>query len=153
MVACLAVSLISCNNKKMEISETSRNQTEQEVQQAFKSLVASAEAIDIKGYFEHFDTEKFVGLNADGTNWNSIEEFSVLIEPWFNAMQRSEYLKFTNVQVSVIDSNTAVLVNEFEQRVLLKDGTYINSAGGGTQVWSKASGKWLLVSVSASSKS
>ncbi len=61
-------------------------------------------------------------------------------------------LKFPNVNVSVIDDNTAILVNEFTQTVLLRNGTTYTASGGGTQVWSKRSGQWKLVSVSASNK-
>lgn len=54
--------------------------------------------------------------------------------------------------MSVIDSYTAVLVNEFVQSMTLKDGSIINVSGGGSQVWSKRSGNWKIVSVSASDK-
>ena len=132
--------------------EASFNQIEQEVQQSFKGLAEAVNAIDVKGYFAFFDHEKFVGLNADGTNWNSIEDLERLIYPSFELIQKVESLVFTNVRISVIDANTAILVNEYEQRVLLKSGELVDFAGGGTQVWSKASGRWKLVSVSASVK-
>jgi hypothetical protein len=34
----------------------------------------------------------------------------------------------------------------------LKNGSIINVSGGGSQVWSKQSGNWKIVSISASSK-
>lgn len=36
--------------------------------------------------------------------------------------------------------------------MMLKTGDNVKVSGGGTQVWSSASGKWKLVSVSASDK-
>ena len=151
-IACLAICLISCSSKNMELSEKSRSEIEQEIQQSFDGLVEASKALDVTRYFEFIDAEKFVGLKADGTNWNSIVGLRELIEPGFNSVEKIESLIFTNVRISVIDLNTAILVNEYEQKIILKGGAHYNDAGGGTQVWSKASGKWLLVSISASSK-
>lgn len=148
----LALCVVSCGNNKMELSEQSISKIEKEVQQSFDGLVEAAKSLDTERYFEFIDGEKFVGLNADGTNWNSITDLKKLIEPGFNSIEKVESLIFTNVRISVIDSNTAILVNEYEQKVLLKGGMYFDAAGGGTQVWSKNSGKWLLVSISSSSK-
>lgn len=136
----------------MELSEKSISKITQEVKQSFDGLVEASNALDTTRYFEFIDAEKFVGLNADGTNWNSIVDLKELIESGFNSIEKVESLIFTNVRISVIDLNTAILVNEYEQRVLLKGGAYYDGAGGGTQVWSKTTGKWLLVSISASSK-
>lgn len=121
-----------------------------EVMSAFNRLVLSANSLDSDAYFQHFDEEKFIGLNSDGSNWNSIDELKPLIEGGFNAIEKIDSLEFTNIRISVIDRYTAVLVNEFEQTMTLKVGTVVDLAGGGTQVWSKHSGTWKLVSVSAS---
>ena len=123
-----------------------------EVLASFESLVKASKNLDSALYFDHFDTEKFVGLNSDGTNWNSINDLAPLITNGFEAIERITLLEFTNVKISVIDSYTAVLVNEYTQSIELKSGDVANAAGGGTQVWSKRSGKWKLVSVSASNK-
>lgn len=136
----------------MELSEDSKSEIEQEIRQSFASLVEASKALDTARYFEHFDAEKFVGLNTDGSNWNSFSDLRELIKPSFDSVGNIESLVFTNVRISVIDQNTAVLINEFEQEVRMKDGAHFNDAGGGTQVWSKATGKWLLVSISASSR-
>ena len=123
-----------------------------EVMGAFKSLVDASEKLDSKLYFEHFDKGKFVGLNSDGTNWNSINDLSALITNGFDAIKTIDSLEFTNVNISVIDSYTAILVNEYVQSLTLKSGSDINLSGGGVQVWSKRSGEWKIVSVSASNK-
>lgn len=151
-IAFMVLCLTSCSSKNMKISEYSKSKIEQEIQQSFDGLVEASTALDTARYFEFIDSEKFIGLNADGTNWNSINGLKELIEPGFNAIEKVESLIFTNVRISVIDSNTAILVNEYEQEIQLKDGTHFKSAGGGTQVWSKESGKWLLVSISSSAK-
>lgn len=151
-VALLAALLFSCNGENRELSEDSMREIEQEIRQAFSSLVQASKALDTARYFEHIDTEKFVGLNADGSNWNSFSELRELIEPSFNSVGNIESLVFTNVRISVIDEDTAVLVNEYEQEVSMKDGARFSDAGGGAQVWSKATGRWLLVSISASSR-
>lgn len=128
------------------------SQIEQEVLESFESLVSASNKLDSELYFQHFDAEKFVGLNSDGTNWNSISDLTPLIVNGFGAIETINSLNFTNVKVSVIDSYTAVLVNEFVQSMTLKDGSIINVSGGGSQVWSKRSGDWKIVSVSASDK-
>ncbi len=120
------------------------------MRQAFNELVAAANDLDIERYFASFNHEKFVGLNADGTIWQSVEDLRKVIGPGFASIEKIVSLDFSQVHVSVIDLNTAVLVNEFTQVMELQDGYEVTSQGGGAQVWSKSSGQWQLVSVSAS---
>ena len=135
------------------LTDSTINKIELEIRESFNGLVEAANSLDTRRYFEFFDKEKFAGLSAHGTNWNSIEDFKALINPSFAMVEKIESLEFTNVHISVIDANTAVLVNEYEQSAQLKSGEIVKGAGGGVQVWSKASGNWKLVSVSASNKS
>jgi len=107
---------------------------------------------DIERYFQSFDDSKFIGLSAGGTVWDTIEDLRDVVGPGFEAVDAVESLVFTKVEISVIDPDTAVLVNEFQQISRLKNGTRVESFGGGSQVWSKGTGAWKLVSVSASSK-
>jgi hypothetical protein len=125
---------------------------EKEVLDSFRNLVEASKKLDTKTYFQYFDVEKFIGLNSDGTNWNSFDELTPVINVGFNSIQKVKLIEFPNVKVSVIDANTAILVNEYTQTVLLKNGNTYTASGGGTQVWSKRSGRWKLVSVSASNK-
>ncbi len=127
-------------------------QVEKEVLQSFESLVSASKSLDSDQYFQHFDAEHFIGLNNDGSTWHSIDDLRALIEPGFSAIDKIESLRFTHVKLSVIDKNTVILVNEFEQELVLKDGSNVTVAGGGTQVWSKSGGDWKLVSISASNK-
>lgn len=127
-------------------------QTELEVVAAFEQLVVASKRRDIEAYFELIDEEKFIGLNSDGTNFNNAGALRELVNSGVNAIERINRLDFTNVKVSVIDSNTAILVNEYEQTVTLRSGELVSFSGGGTQVWSKHSGVWKLVSISASNK-
>ncbi|WP_440056913.1 nuclear transport factor 2 family protein (plasmid) [Pseudoalteromonas sp. T1lg65] len=136
----------------MTITEQHKTDIEQQVTTAFQGLVAASKTLNSAQYFEFIDQEKFVGLNADGSNWNSASELKALIDPSFSALEKVESLTFTNVKVSVIDENTAILVNEYQQTVILKDGSPFTAEGGGMQVWSKSSGKWLLVGIGASAK-
>ena len=124
----------------------------QEVLAAFESLVEVSKKLDSNLYFQHFDEEKFVGLNSDGTNWNTVSDLEPIIRNGFNAINKVISLEFTNVNISVIDNYTAVLVNEYVQSIELKNGEAIKLAGGGAQVWSKRSGTWKIVSISASNR-
>ncbi|MEN1727479.1 MAG: nuclear transport factor 2 family protein [Pseudomonadota bacterium] len=126
------------------------DEVETEVQVAFESLVAASRALDMDRYLEHFDREHFVGLNSDGRTWQSLAELEPLVRGGFATTEAVLELHFPTVKISVIDAVTAVLVNEFEQTLLMNDGTTVQIAGGGAQVWSKRSGAWKLVSVSAS---
>lgn len=150
-ICCLiAGGLISgCSPKEQGFDKA---KVELEVRQAFEGLVEGSRSLDLQAYLRFFDRERFVGLNSAGSNWNSFEAFANIVEPGFGALEKIESLTFPNVKVSVIDANTAVLVNEYEETLVLKSGQRLSLAGGGTQVWSKASGEWKLVSVSDSVK-
>jgi hypothetical protein len=123
---------------------------ELEVLEAFNGLAKAAESLDSKRYFEFFDKERFTGLNADGTVWHSFENLQAVISSGFPMIEKSISLEFNNVKVTVVNSVTAILVNEYIQSILLKSGDVVNQSGGGTQVWFKSDGAWKLVSVSAS---
>ncbi len=145
--------MMGCANNNQQLSTAEIQRVETEVRQAFDELVAAANDLDIERYFGFFNHEKFIGLNADGTVWHSVEDLKKLIEPGFSSTVKIESLEFSQVRISVIDSNTAVLVNEFSQVMELQNGYEVTSQGGGAQVWSKSTGQWQLVSVSASNKS
>lgn len=145
----LTLSLIS---QACHSNEPDELTIEKEVIAAFESLVLASRTLDSEKYFKHFSGEKFVGLNSDGSNWNALHELQPMIESGFAAVDKIESLRFTNIKVSVIDANTALLANEYEQTMRLMNGKLISSSGGGLQVWSKHSGHWLLVGVAASNK-
>ena len=62
-------------------------------------------------------------------------------------------LKFRNVKVTVINQSTAILVNEYQQTILLKNGDTVEQSGGGSQAWFKADNAWKLASIAASDAS
>ncbi|WP_196138714.1 nuclear transport factor 2 family protein [Aliikangiella sp. G2MR2-5] len=151
-MVCLLGLLGGCISATGRLSVELQKQIEREVRQSFDALVSASKALESKKYFDLIDAEKFIGLNADGSNWNSVDDLKALIEPGFNMVEKVDSIEFTNVKVSVIDQNTVILVNEYQQSLRLKNGEQYVDAGGGTQVWSKSTGKWLLVSISASSR-
>lgn len=143
--------LLSGCSQPQQLNEKQKQQIKLEIETVFNGLVDAAKALDTQAYFAFFDQHKFVGLNEDGSNWNNFAELAQLITPGFAAVKQINSLTFPNVTISVIDAHTAILVNQFKQNLTLHDGTVIEVAGGGTQVWSNHSGQWKLVSVSASS--
>ena len=151
VVVSLIIICNGCSAIKMESIDKSN--VESEVLDAFKGLVKASESLDSEKYFAYFDKEKFTGLNADGTVWHSIKNLETLINSGFPMIDKSISLEFKNVKVTVIDQTTAILVNEYKQSLLLKNGNLVNQSGGGTQVWFKSKGAWKLVSVSASESS
>jgi ketosteroid isomerase-like protein len=150
---CAILFVTSCsaikNHSPVDVSTKS---LKQEVEKEFQGLAAAIERLDMDAYLSYFDDEKFSGLNADGTNWTSLDALKAVVMPGFAFVEKVESLTFPHVHISVIDNNTVILVNEYEQVMLLKSGSRVSDAGGGTQVWSKSSGQWKLVSVSASAK-
>ena len=48
---------------------------EEVVRSRFQSLARAAESLDHDAYFEHFDTQLFTALNADGTVTHTFESF------------------------------------------------------------------------------
>lgn len=151
VIVLLLIIASGCSTIKMK--SDNNNQIESEVLEAFRGLAKAAEALDSNRYFEFFDKEKFTGLNSDGSVWHSFENLEVLISSGFPMIERSISLEFNKVKVTVINPITAILVNEYEQSILLKSGDVVKQSGGGTQVWSKSNGVWKLVSVSASEAS
>ena len=93
---------------------STRDVVETEVQAAFDSLVAASRALDMERYLEHFDRERFMGLNSDGRTWQSLADLEPLVRGGFSATETVLELNFPVVKISVIDDFTAVLINEFE---------------------------------------
>ncbi len=148
----IPILLINCSVQDQKLTEAENIQIKTEVRASFDSLVESTKVQDWESYFNHFDENNFSGLNADGTVWESFENFKASVIPGFKMIESSDSLVFPIVKISLIDKNTAVLINEYEQKITLNGGQEIRVAGGGAQVWSRISGKWKLVSISASSK-
>jgi hypothetical protein len=92
-------------------------------------------------------------LSADGKTWQSIKNLEDVIGPGFAAVDKIDSLEFFNVKVTVINETTAILVNEYKQRIILKDKSLVEQVGGGVQVWSREDDDWKLVSISASDAS
>jgi ketosteroid isomerase-like protein len=134
------------------LAATDEANVEQEVLASFQSLVDASRRLDVQAYFAHFDQEKFVGLNNNGSTWATLEAFYPVIENGFAAIDEVTELRFTKLKVLVIDRHTAVLVNEFEQTMRMQNGNAASVAGGGSQVWSKSTGAWKLVSIATSIK-
>lgn len=126
--------------------------TEQEVHLAFKGLADAAEQLDHDQYFSFFDKEKFTALNHDGTVTHNFEDFQEAFLRQIAFIKSYSSLDFKNVKTVAIDAQTAVLVNEYNATLVLKNDDQVSASGAGTQVWSKSSGTWKLVNVSSSVK-
>jgi hypothetical protein len=125
-------------------------QAEAEVIDAFRGLVEASKSLDSNRYFGYFDKEKFTGLGADGRVWHSIKNLEDIILSGFPMVDKIVSLEFYNVKVTVINQSTAILVNEYQETILLKNKNIVKQSGGGVQVWSKSENGWKLVSISAS---
>lgn len=123
-----------------------------DIEAAFSGLVAAAKSLDADRYLDYFDKERFTGLNEDGTVAHSLDEFAKRYSAMVPLIERYRSLEFSRVKITVLNSTTAVLVNEYTAQVLLKTGVLVEAAGAGTQLWNLIDGNWKLVSVSSSSR-
>lgn len=150
ILALLPILLSACGQPAA--SETSPDQIESEILARFDSLRKSAQSLDHPAYLAHFDRENFSLLRADGT----IEEaFGPFEEEYTSAMAGvSTYrsLEFGKVVVRILDEDTATLANEYSAELILADGSVVEAAGGGLQVWQKRDGTWRLASVASSNR-
>jgi len=136
----------------MNFSEKQGNEIVESVERAFAGLAEAAKSLDVDKYVEFFDKEKFTALNEDGTVTHTFEEFIETYLGQISSVKEYQSLEFLNVKITVVNANTAILVNEFKAKVVLKSGDVIAAGGAGTQVWAESDGNWRLVSVSSSSK-
>ena len=142
--------LAGCNRPTPVLTEQEKEQIRQDITTAFDGLAAGAKSPDVNRYFDYFNKDKFTALNADGTVTHSFEEFKKSYLDQTKSISKYESLDFKNVKITVIDKKTAILVNEYKAKVILKSSQSVEATGAGTQVWSKAGSKWKLVSVSSS---
>lgn len=131
---------------------SSQEQVLSSVMSAFQELARSAEAMEHDRYFSFFDRQDFTALNADGSVLHTFHDFEIMFRNQISFVDRYLDLKFDNVKVSTVGPDVAILVNEYSARLLMKSGDTVLAEGAGTQVWSRSSGKWLLVNVSGSVK-
>lgn len=134
----------------MTTRSTDDDVIEAEISAAFKGLVHASLALDPERYFAYVDREKFTGLSAHGKVWHCATALEELIYSGFPTIEKIMSLEFSNVKVTVLNPSTAILVNEYQQTILLKNQSIVKQAGGGTQVWSRSGSRWKLVIISAS---
>ena len=132
------------------MTEHNEKEIEEEVYKAFQELVEASQELNFDRYLSLFNHEKFSGLHANGTVMHSILDLVQTYRPGFGMIEKVEHLKFSNVKITVINERTAILVNEYREVSLLKNGDRVEGKGGGTQVWEKSDRDWKLVSVSSS---
>ncbi len=134
------------------VSETDPQTLRDEVRGRFDSLVSAIRSLDSNRYFEHFDQARFTALNHDGTVTPAFDVFQHDFVKAFAGLKRYQSLEFQNLKISLIDANTAILINEYSATIELNSGAVTDVAGAGSQVWHKSADSWLLVSISSSAR-
>ena len=143
-----AMLMAACQVHSPAPTQAQTEAIEREIQIAFDGLSDAAKALDHDRYFSFFDAQAFSILNSDGTADVSLASFKDAFLPQVEFIERYDRLAFTDVQISVIDARTAILMNRYTADVVLKSGDAITATGAGAQVWSKRSGTWKLVHIS-----
>ncbi|MEO1028680.1 MAG: hypothetical protein AAFX02_06435 [Pseudomonadota bacterium] len=133
-VTCL---LAACAKEPNALSAQQRLEIEDQISARFESLAATARAGAFEQYLSHMDRDAISTLNADGSTFVSLDEFRSAYAPQFNLIEAYNYLNFDPVRIEIIDANTAILINEYVAKLVLKSGETITASGAGAQVWSK----------------
>ncbi|MDA8708428.1 nuclear transport factor 2 family protein [Hellea sp.] len=148
-LALMALQLLSaCNVGDTQITETQEILVQNEIEEAFNELAEAAKLLDHEHYLSFFDEKSFSVLNANGTTLSTFEAFKNSYLPQLEFIKGYNYLEFDPVNINVIDTRSAILVNEYSAEVILKSGEVIQASGAGVQFWSKRTGEWKLVHVS-----
>jgi|5_EtaG_2_1085323.scaffolds.fasta_scaffold02426_6 hypothetical protein len=109
--------LINCKVQDQKLTDTEKIQIKTEVGASFDSLVESTKVQDWESYFNHFDENNFSGLNADGTVWESFEDFKASVIPGFQMIESSDSLVFPIVKISLIDKIQLFLLMNMSRKL------------------------------------
>ena len=143
------ISILACNPGSPDGPVADEAAVRAQIENRFDALVEAVKSLDTDRYFSFFDQARFSGLAGDGTTWHSFEEFASIMRPAFESVTAFERLEFSRVKITVLDSTTAILVNEFQDEIALQGGDLMRDAGGGVQVWKLTDGEWLVASVAS----
>ncbi|MEM6646206.1 MAG: nuclear transport factor 2 family protein [Bacteroidota bacterium] len=124
---------------------------EAEVRQAFQGLVEAARSLEAAPYLAYLARDGFTA-QLDGTVFASYNAFSAMYTEQLPSIEAILSLEFDNVQVSVLNRTTAVLVNAFTETIVLASGDTLDLAGGGSQVWTRVDAGWKLIHISGSTR-
>ena len=142
----------ACSRESPVLTSALEVQVEGEVKQAFENLIAAAKTLEVAPYLSHFDEETFTAM-LDGEVLLSFEEFEAMYTEQAPALKAYLSLEFDKVEVTVLDLNAAILVNAFNETIVLASGDTLSLSGAGSQVWRRKSTEWKLIHISGGIKS
>lgn len=152
LLAIAAALLAACQSHVSANEHDTQDRVEAEVREAFDELATAARNLDHERYFSFLEEDKFSILNVDGTTTHSLEMFRQDFLTQVDAISAYTSLEFDPVVVTVLNAETAILLNEYSANLTLKSGATVSASGAGAQVWSKQSGRWKLVHISNAQK-
>lgn len=152
LILTCTIFLSACSQQDAHLSKAEELEIHEAVNQSFTGLVAAVKSLDADSYYNYFEADKFTSLNEYGTVTHSFREFKSTYDQQLPLIKKYKSLEFSNVKITVIDKNTAILVNEYDAEVVLQSGDSVFASGAGTQVWSNTTSHWKLVNVSSSTK-
>lgn len=150
LVFCVVTS--SACSQESPLSSAEEAQVRVEVEQAFDSLIAAAKTLEVAPYLAHFDEQDFTAM-LEGEVLLSFDELEAMYTAQAPALKAYISLEFDKVQVTVIDRNVAVLVNEFTETIVLATGDTLDISGAGSQVWVRKVSDWKLINISGGVRS
>ena len=150
LLVLLFMLMTACQPSEVGLSSNQESQIKAEIETVFQTFSSSAKNLDHDLYLSFFDENDFSILSADGTTLNSKEAFKTKYLPQLAHIEKYISLEFDPINFIVVDSQNAIIVNEFKAEVVLKNGDIISTSGAGAQFWSKRSGQWKLLHISDS---
>ena len=133
----------------MSPSESQRVATE--VRSAFDALVVVSKTLDTEAYLSLFSEDGFSAM-LDGSATLSFAEFERFYRQQVPQIEEIISLDFPVVEIRPIDPQTALLINEYTETLRLSSGEIFESSGGGSQLWIKRDGRWLLQHIAGGAK-
>ena len=112
--------------------------------ETYTSTVATLDMEKIQPIWSTSDTTSFIHPRGHQVGWENIRQFFYM-ETMGRLAKRE--LTYHNLNIRLIDANSALGDFYWDFEATMKDGTEITSAGRETQIWQKIDGMWKIVHV------
>jgi len=144
-VLCALLFLTACNPNH------GSPRVEDEVRQAFDNLTQASRTLNHDRFLAHFEPEGF-SIVINGETRFDFDEFSEFYLTQSTQIERIDTLNFDLVHITVLNPNSAILLNHYTQTLQLKSGEMIEASGSGTQIWVRRGDNWKIIHVGSHSE-
>lgn len=112
----------------------------------FHNMVEDARRLDADAVLDHFWSDGFTAALAgelvrDFPGWAG--DYRALL----STTESLDRVDFPQVVVRTITEDTILLLNTYDQRIVLQSGDVLEPTGYGTQVWVRREGEWRIIHI------